>query len=468
MFEIAFQYLNPVQSRAKVLSKHLKAGEEISEPVAEIVLTENERILAFVCLHEREMISHISWGRTGNKAGTKLTKLNLDRPVKIASINVKELVKRDDWKEFSDFFSDRDVFKGSVDCRDFIQKIRDEFSDVDDYISQTVADYELIDKLSVEARSIVRQEHDAVEMALRIANMIPRSSYDWSPTKQGKSEIRSFFTGLQPSGYLEDDIVRWELDKIPGFEVLDKTVFGHYVLGDGKTVLHTFHANKNALEKTMGVDLIYFNEQHESFILVQYKMAEPQGGDNVFRFPNQQLTTEVKRMDAIHEVLLKEAKNLGGNRLTKDYRITEDPFFLKFCPRDGFDPDANEQVRGMIIPLSMWRDVEGDVSSAFDDPQGGKIFGFENCPRYFDNTGFKSLIQEGWVGTSSVTRAFLEGVVTEIINNGKSLVLAAKLAILPAVAGSSPKKRKRRPKKKRASNKRTRSPAHQKNGSIPR
>lgn len=449
MFQIAYQYLNPPQDRANTLFKHVKQGDEIAEPVQEISLLPGERILVFLCLRNREIVSHICWGRKGNRAGTKLTRLNFDRLEEISPINVRELSDRPEWYEFADFFGGRDVFRSAANSEYFFSLMRKTFSDVDEYIERSIADYSLIDNLTPNELAIVRQEHDATEMALRIANMVPRRAYQWSPSGQGKKAITSFFTGLKPASLLEDDVVRWELHKIPGFKVIDDSIFGHYVLGDGDTVLHTFHANKNALEKTMGVDLIYFNEEHENFVLVQYKMAEPQAGTHVFRFPNAQLSLEVGRMDVVLKVLQDEATKAGFTPGASDFRITENPFFLKFCPRDGFDPDANEQVRGMIIPLELWKIIEADTSGLFVGPSGGNILSFENCPRYLDNTRFISLLQEGWIGTSAISRVFLEEVITELINNGRSVILAAKLAVHRPVAPPAPVKKKRR--KKRAS-----------------
>ncbi len=427
MFDIAVHYLNPSQSRANTLRKTIGAAEEISEAVREINLRPGERLLGFLCLRNRDVISHVCWGRRGHKAATQLRRLNLDSPKEISPINVSELRSREGWSEFIRFFDGRDVFYSADDSREFVAKMRAECQDVDLFIKAAETDYGLIDELTQDEIQIVRQEHDAVEMALRIANMTPRKSYRWSPSQQGKTAITSFFTGLEPASHMEDDVVRWDVARIPGYDLLRETVFGHYVLEDGGTILHTFHANKNALEHTLGVDLIYFNEQHESFVLVQYKMAEPQGNTHVFRFPDKQLEKEIDRMDRTMEVLANEVAAATNQSAAFDFRLTASPFFLKICPRDAFEPDENEQVKGMIIPLDMWKAVTADTTNKFLGPAGGGILSFDNCPRYFDNTQFISIMQSGWVGTSSVARSFLEQVITEIVNSGKSLVLAAKL-----------------------------------------
>jgi hypothetical protein len=290
-------------------------------------------------------------------------------------------------------------------------------------------------------------------MALRIAGMIPRNSYRWSPTKQGEEKITSFFSGLKPEKFDEDDVVRWDVDKIPGFDVVSKDVFGHYILRDGSTTLHTFHANKTPLEHTLGCDLIYFNEQHRSFSFIQYKMAEPQGKTHIFRFPNSQLTEELERMDKLFKVVQADLAARGNALAASDFRMLSDPFFLKFCPRDAFDPDQNEQIKGMLIPISLWKAIECDVSDRFVGALGGRLLSFDNCPRYFDNTRFIALLQEGWFGTSSDSQDLLETIITEIINSKRSVILAARISDLPGETATSPTKKKRTARKKRRQSK---------------
>lgn len=447
MFRISYQYISFTQARARVLKKSLKAGSEISEPVGEIHLQKEERILALLCLNRPQEISHICWGRKGDKAGTALTKLNFDRVEEISPIDVKEILESWEWDKFVAFFNMKRIYRSSDDCSEVIQKLREEFPDVNTYIQQSIIDYTIIDELPSHSSAIVRQEHDATEMVIRVAGMTPRHAYQWSPSKQGRTQVSSFFSGLAPAKYEEDDIVRWDLDKIPGLDVLKKYVNGHFVLSDGKNTLHTFHANKNALEHTLGVDLIYFNEQHKSFTLVQYKMAKPQGKTHILRFPDEQLTEEIERMDMLGEILTdEEAKS--STSPAENYRIIHSPFFLKICPQDRFDPDANEQVKGMILPLDMWKEIEKDSTGRFEGPRGGSLLSFDNCPRHFDNTKFISLIQDGWIGTTTISREFLEAVVVEIINSKKSLIFASKIKMLPEDKKKTKTRRRRKKKSK--------------------
>lgn len=428
------------------------AGSDISEPVNEFTLENNERLLVLMCLRQREVISHLSWGRKGDRAGTALTKLNLERIHELSSpIKLASAIGSGYLNGVERFFEGSEVFASSGECSELLDRLCSNFAEIDAYVSESIADYVLVDELTPHKKLIVRQEHDAVEMALRIAGMIPRKSYRWSPTQQGEKSIASFFSGLKPERSGEDDVVRWDADKIPGFSLVKKELFGHYILKNGSSTLHTFHANKTPLENTLGVDLIYFNESHKNFVFVQYKMAEPQGKTHIFRFPDEQLTEEIKRMDNLLSALDSGTPDDVSSPVATGFRMLGDPFFLKFCPKDMFLPDQNEQVRGMVIPVSLWKLIENDSSGRFVGPGGGRLLSFENCPRYLDNTRFIALVQEGWFGTEEVSSTFLEQVISEIINTKRSLILAAKISSDPEPAASIVATRKRASKKKKSS-----------------
>ncbi|WP_298366649.1 hypothetical protein [Azospirillum sp.] len=427
VFRISYQYINPEQNRADELFEHHSEGKEISEPVSEINEDDDEKILVFICLHRRKTISHLCWGRRGNRAGTALSRLNLERIERISDIDTKSLVKEDDWVEDSSFFDGRGIYRNANEALDFIKKLRLRFPDIERYINKSELDYSMIDKLSNNEKQIVVKEQDAIEMALRIGSITSRNTYIWSPTEQKQEKISSFFSGIKKKSLSEDDVIRYDLDKIPGFNVIKEEPFGYYLLESNGSLLHVFHANKNSLEHTLGVDLIYYNEEHNSFIFLQYKMAEPIENDHIFRIPDKQLSKEILRMDAALTAIGAAERENSSIIRAENFRITEIPFFLKICPRDEFDPDKYEQIKGMIVPLDMWKDIENDESERFFGPRGGKYVSFNNCPRYFDNTAFISLFRKGWIGTNFAAKDFLGTAIREIVEDGTSLIFAAKL-----------------------------------------
>tara|TARA_E500000318_G_scaffold30038_1_gene29892 strand:+ start:51 stop:1400 length:1350 start_codon:yes stop_codon:yes gene_type:complete len=445
VFLIGYQYINPTNSRAQTLRKHLKQGHDISEAVDDFKVFSSERVVVLLCLKQRHVVSHIAWGRVGQVAATERRKLNLDEVTEITPIDTISLVEEEPWSNYKEFFPSRQIFKNYLECSEFLEVLRNNFPEIDLFIRQPLEDDRLVRQLTDHERALVRLEQDAVEMVTRVADMTPRNVIDWSPTKQKEPTIKSFFSGIKKIRMSEDDIARWDVRHIPGYEILDEHVFGHYLLTDGKTNLLTFHANKNALENTIGVDLIYYSEKNNSFVLVQYKMGEWDGTDFIFRFPNQQLSEEISRMNRTSTYLDAHSTSSSG---AYEYRINPNPFFLKFCPRDDFQPDFHEQVKGMIIPLDLWKMIENDTTGKFLGPREGKVLSFKNCPRYFDNTHFISMIKGGWIGTTSASSDFLQEVISELLDSNKSVIFATQEPT-PEDPIKEEAKKKRQTKKRR-------------------
>ena len=94
-------------------------------------------------------------------------------------------------------------------------------------------------------------------------------------------------------------------------------------------------ANRLPLEEQTGADLIYYNETYHSFIMVQYKAMENGSDGPEFRWqPNDRLADEIERMES----LLAELGKAPNSQTPGSFRLHNNPFFLKFCPRIIFNP----------------------------------------------------------------------------------------------------------------------------------
>ncbi|MDO8986904.1 MAG: hypothetical protein Q7V14_01615, partial [Coriobacteriia bacterium] len=111
-------------------------------------------------------------------------------------------------------------------------------------------------------------------------------------------------------------------------------------------------------------------------------------------------------------------------RDTDDYRLSENPFYLKLCSRVVFDPDDDSLVSGMYLPLDYWKRLCTDDRTL--GPRSGRLVSFENASRYFDNTSFTRLVAGGWVGTNVHQTDLLDQLVREIVATGRAVVLATK------------------------------------------
>ena len=212
-----------------------------------------------------------------------------------------------------------------------------------------------------------------------------------------------------------------DMMQVPGFEHVRTMPYGAAVFEGEAGRLTVVLANRLPLEQQLGADLIYFNETFKAFVIVQYKAMETDpGGRAVFRIPNAQLADEIKRMD----VALAALRSCTPDVARHGFRLHENPFFLKMCPRIVFNPDDKGLSRGMYIPLDYWRMLEADA--ALTGPLGGRRLTYENVGRYLDNTGFVNLVAHAWVGTTAEQSAVLEEVIREVISSGRTVTIAVK------------------------------------------
>ena len=114
-------------------------------------------------------------------------------------------------------------------------------------------------------------------------------------------------------------------------------------------------ANRLPLEQQTGADLIYFNEAYRSFVMVQYKAMEKGNDRPEFRWQTgDQFEQEVARMDD----LLSELRKVQPGSDPDGFRFSDNPFFLKFCPRVMLNPDDKGLFKGIYLPLDLWKRAE--------------------------------------------------------------------------------------------------------------
>lgn len=78
----------------------------------------------------------------------------------------------------------------------------------------------------------------------------------------------------------------------------------------------------------------------------------------------------------------------------------------------------------MYIPLDYIKMLEKD--KCIEGERGGKAISYDNVGRYLDNTGFKTIIEGGWIGTNQNQSLLIEEIIKDILENGKTAVLAIK------------------------------------------
>jgi hypothetical protein len=106
------------------------------------------------------------------------------------------------------------------------------------------------------------------------------------------------------------------------------------------------------------------------------------------------------------------------------FRFTENPFFIKLCPRLTFEPDSRGLIPGMYLPLDYWKLIS--VSPTVEGPRGGKLLSYGNVRRYLANTQFAAMASGGWIGTNIYQSQHLETAIRSTLESGRAAIIAVK------------------------------------------
>ena len=152
--------------------------------------------------------------------------------------------------------------------------------------------------------------------------------------------VAPFLTQLATVSVREDPQIDHDHVIFPGLEVARRDIVGSVVLTNGDDYLTILNCNRQPLERTLGVDLIYYNHRYDSFVLVQYKrMAEATDGTPEYRPHNDaNHAKELKRMIQADKMLSRVPK--AAVRATAAFRLSGQPFFVKLC-------EAKQQFYGL-------------------------------------------------------------------------------------------------------------------------
>ena len=70
------------------------------------------------------------------------------------------------------------------------------------------------------------------------------------------------------------------------------------------------------------------------------------------------------------DLLWNELRDRDPDGALGGFRLKDNPFFLKLCPRIVFDPDESGLATGMYLPLEYWRRLEAHPS--IEGPREGR------------------------------------------------------------------------------------------------
>ena len=219
-------------------------------------------------------------------------------------------------------------------------------------------------RLDGQTADILLQEREALGISLDIfsgSNQLrDRVLREWAPHQDSIADVNeaeakaqltklqtgrsSFIKGI-PQRYLqEESAIQHDLFNRPGMTPLHEGGFSVFEQGSRH---RRDVANRNALEHTLGVDLIYYSEPFELFVLIQYKLMRQEGNLVLYR-PDAQLASELARMDHLYDSIRSNA----AIQSHAQYRLNDDGFMLKLVPNHGLKPASGELIKGMYLSAS--------------------------------------------------------------------------------------------------------------------
>ncbi|MBK3801837.1 hypothetical protein GAY33_21930 [Azospirillum brasilense] len=406
-----------------------------AEPVPLFDHSRRVPLMVFACFAD-DAITHLADGKRGSSAGTGLSRLNmtnlepLSRPVPFSEIlaNAPPRVKA---------HLSRVLDAGGVLPSKSLGAVVDILMKIESGLSARLARYSderrrIIAGIKPKAKENLALQKEALVLSLKISGVDSEEVLAWSPSPDGTQSL--LLEGIPEARVREDAMIVSDLSALPGFNAIKDYHFAAKTFQSTRNErqkVTVIMANKLPLELQTGADLIYYNEMFHSFILVQYKPMEKES-EFVFRWQDRdQLAEEISRMDQI----LDELKRTPQDSTPSSFRLNENPFFLKICPRFTFNPDDKGLFSGMYLPLDYWKRISTDTATI--GPKGGRQLTFENVGRHISNSDFISIVGGAWIGTTIPQSAVLSKVIRAVLETGKTVVFAVKRQAPSDPAGSA-------------------------------
>lgn len=246
--------------------------------------------------------------------------------------------------------------------------------------------------------------------------------------------------GIQRTKYLKDldankaDTANSVLDLFDNLPIHERHIIEHdkqmleKIFSDGYhgvqftqgiNQVRVYVADKTKLETALGTDLIIYQSLWNSMILVQYKLMkngskEEKGWKYRPNVQFDQQTNQIKKfMNSYPE---------SNPRNPWELRLCDDPFYFKFCEKRRPTSRDDSLVRGLSMSCKVLNKFLEMPESL--GPNEGRVIGYDNCPRYLNNSEFTSMAKMGWIGSGGKGTDFLEKRIREVINPKREPLVA--------------------------------------------
>lgn len=267
----------------------------------------------------------------------------------------------------------------------------------------------------------VAQQKDAVGVALDVfdgSGGLRRQTLRAWTVPEG-DRLESFLSGVDGVSTIEDQVVAHDASVFPGERRKRHTVIGTVFRLQDRS-LEVFNVNRTAIENSLGVDLLYRNDEFDAWTLVQYKLMEGhrQDGEGLHYRPDAAFDKELQRM---REFRAGRPDHWVVGDEPVSYRLCGDGFYFKLCSRVQLESLSDKLLPGMYLPRQY---VECLLATgAASGPRGGRAITFENAGRHVSNTLFAELVRDAWIGTRGLSSQTVGEILREGVSSGRALVI---------------------------------------------
>ncbi|MGF6815889.1 hypothetical protein OKW33_002695 [Paraburkholderia atlantica] len=302
-----------------------------------------------------------------------------------------------------------------------LARFREVRPEATDAIDRIVAMREVERRLFGESERVARlnEQRDGLGLALDIGNLDRRSVLQGLDANRA-NDANSIFDLLDVIPVHERSMLEHDarlFEQILGAVSAQSAVFQD----DTQRSVRVHVTDQTDLESVLGIDLIIYSTRHDNFLLLQYKRMEKD---------DQSWSYSVSPSSNLHQQLgqMVGFRTTANDRSTTmppslwSYRLNDDPFYFKFC--EQFRPTARDAslIPGITMSAAHLEEFLGLPEAK--GPKGGVSVGYQNCPRYLNNTEFVQLAQAGWIGAGRQSAALMKEILTANRDGGRSAMLA--------------------------------------------
>jgi hypothetical protein len=270
----------------------------------------------------------------------------------------------------------------------------------------------------------VALEKDAIGLALDIGRVGRSELTTWTPG----ARPAPFLQGLERARLFEDSAIANDVQYFGDWRPIRRNVVGTIEFHGNRQVVTVINVNRTRVERSTGVDLIYYHHEHDAYTMVQYKRmarAAVEGAHETAVYrprSDRSLPLELRRMAVLN-------REVPPTRTLAGFRLHQGAAFIKLCPPLHLDPTSAELIRGMYLPLRFFELLlDSDEARG---RRGGVRITFETAGRHLNNTQFIELVQSGWIGSHDLASQTIHRLVRSGLNGGRSVLLAWSRELYP-------------------------------------